>query len=138
MSNKIKHSGIVDNITADCVKVRILQASACAHCKVAGHCNASESKEKIVDVYSVDATNKLKAGDKVIVSASMRTAVNALMLGFGGPLFFMLSTLVLLYVTMEDEAIAALGSLAILVPYFAILYLFKDKMRRKMTFEIER
>ena len=51
MRNKISHSGVIDRIDGGHVKVRIVQTSACAACKVAGYCNAAESKEKIVDVY---------------------------------------------------------------------------------------
>ena len=70
MSAKISHSGIVASINKGCVQVRILQTSACAACKVAGHCNASESKEKIVDVLNVNDISTLKVGDHVIVTAS--------------------------------------------------------------------
>ena len=37
MDDKIKHNGIVENIGQGIVKGRILQTSACAHCKVASH-----------------------------------------------------------------------------------------------------
>ena len=47
MSNKIKHNGVVDGVEDGCVRVRILQSSACSACKVAAHCNTSETKEKI-------------------------------------------------------------------------------------------
>ena len=50
MSNKIKHSGVVDGVDGTTVRVRILQSSACSACKVASHCNASETKEKLVEV----------------------------------------------------------------------------------------
>ncbi len=46
MSNKIKHTGVVDGVEEGCVCVRILQSSACSACKVAAHCNASEIERK--------------------------------------------------------------------------------------------
>ena len=52
MSDTIKHLGIVENINGPYVQVRILQTSACASCSVKGHCNASETKEKLIDVYN--------------------------------------------------------------------------------------
>ena len=61
MNNRISHSGIVDSVVDGCVTVRILQTSAGAACKVASHCNASESKEKLVDVRCSDA-GYLQAG----------------------------------------------------------------------------
>ena len=66
----IRHSGIVDSVSGDCIKVRILQTSACASCKVAGYCNASESKEKIVDVFGDASCGQLRVGDRVVVTAS--------------------------------------------------------------------
>ena len=53
MSNKIKHSGVVDGVDGTTVRVRILQSSACSACKVASHCNASETKEKLVEVTTI-------------------------------------------------------------------------------------
>jgi len=64
MNNKIRHSGIIDSIENSTVRVRILQTSACAACKVAAHCNASESKEKLVDVAVADGSVR-RVGDTV-------------------------------------------------------------------------
>ena len=69
MSANIKHCGIVDEITDGCIKVRIVQSSACASCKVASRCNASESKEKIVEVYDED-TNMFSIADVIWKLAS--------------------------------------------------------------------
>ena len=68
MSNKIKHNGVVDGVEEGCVRVRILQSSACSACKVAAHCNASETKEKIIEVQVADAV-KYQLGDSVVVVA---------------------------------------------------------------------
>ena len=59
MSQKICHSGIVERIDDGCVHVRIVQTSACAACKVAGYCNAAESKEKIIDVKKKKTKNTI-------------------------------------------------------------------------------
>lgn len=72
MSTNIKHCGVVDKVLDGCIKVRIVQSSACASCKVASHCNASENKEKIVDVYD-DNTSQFVVGDNVIIIASQKT-----------------------------------------------------------------
>ena len=68
MSNKIKHSGVVDGVDGTTVRVRILQSSACRACKVASHCNASETKEKLVEVTTSDAS-QYHVGDSVRVLA---------------------------------------------------------------------
>ena len=137
MSAKISHSGIIESISEGCVKVRILQTSACAACKVAGHCHASESKEKIVDVLNVADVSHLKVGDNVVVSASRDVANRALLLGFGVPFLILLSVLLVMLQLVSDEGLAALAALLALLPYYGLLYLMRDRIQQKMAFSIE-
>ena len=136
MSNKIKHSGVVENIMGDSVQVRIVQTSACAACKVAGYCNASESKEKLVDVYHADTRN-LKVGDVVTVTASTQVAAQALLLGFGLPFVVLVAVLIVVLLITGNEGAAAMSGLAALVPYYAVLFLFRNRIRDKLSFSIE-
>jgi sigma-E factor negative regulatory protein RseC len=136
MSNKIKHSGVVEKIMDDCIQVRIVQTSACAACKVAGYCNASESKEKLIDVYHADS-HRLNVGDAVTVTASTEVAAHALLLGFGLPFIVMVTVLVVVLQTTGNEGRAALSGLMALVPYYAVLYLFRNRLRDKLSFSIE-
>ena len=137
MHTKISHSGIIASVEEGCAKVRILQTSACAACKVAAHCNASESKEKIVDVLNVAHAESLRKGDSVVVSASGDVAGNALLLGFGLPFIVLVAVLVAVLLLTDNEGLAAVSGLVALVPYYAVLWLFRDRIRRKMAFELE-
>ena len=137
MSTKISHSGIVESISEGCVQVRILQASACAACKVAGHCHASESKEKIVDVLIVPDASRLKVGDSVIVSASRDVANKALLLGFGVPFLILVSVLFIMLKVVSDEGLAAITAILALMPYYGMLYLMRDRIQQKIAFSIE-
>lgn len=135
MSNKIKHSGIIESVGPHSIQVRILQTSACASCKVAGHCGASESKEKIVDVYGeYDG----KVGDTVTVVASEQVGVNAVVLGFGVPFLILIFALYVLIRLTGNEPLAALGSIACLIPYYFVLYMNREKLREKLSFTIEK
>ena len=136
MSNKIKHSGVVENIVGDCVSVRIVQTSACAACKVASHCNASESKEKLVDVRCANSA-AYKKGQQVVVTASTEVAARALLLGFGLPFVVLVSVLFIVLQVSGNEALAALSGLAALLPYYVALYLFRNRIREQLSFAIE-
>lgn len=125
----------MDSVNEDCVKVRILQTSACAACKAAGFCNASESKEKLVDVYSFDGA--VKKGDTVVVAASTNVVGRALLLGFGLPFAVLMSALFLMMYFTHAEGLSALSALASLIPYYLVLYLLRNRIKRKMVFEIE-
>ena len=135
MSTKISHSGIIESIDEGCIHVRIVQTSACAACKVAGYCNAAESKEKIVDVYK--PAGNLKVGDAVMVTASSQIATQALLYGFAYPFVLLVVVLVVVLWLTGNEAKAGVSALASLLPYYGVLYLFRDRHRERFAFDIE-
>lgn len=137
MSGIIRHEGVIDSIEERCVHVRILQGSACVSCKVAGYCNASEAKEKLVDVY-VDSTDGLKMGQNVTVATEGKVAARALLWAFAVPLLLMLTVLILTLLQTGDEGWAAIGALLSLIPYYGVLYLMRHRMRRQIAFYIEK
>ena len=138
MSDKIHHSGMVEAVDGEHVKVRILQTSACAACKVAGHCSAAESKEKIVDVKVVKGVGDYKVGDAVVVSTSQSAVGKALLIGFVLPFVVMVSALVVTFTLSSDELISALVALCSLPPYYLIIYIVGERITRNVTFNIER
>ena len=136
MSNRISHSGVVESVSEGHVTVRILQTSACAACKVASHCNASESKEKIVDVIC-DGAATYKPGQQVTVSTSQAVANRALLLGFGVPFMVLVGVLFVVLKLTGDEAVAALSGLGALIPYYLLLWLMRRQIGQRVSFEIE-
>lgn len=137
MSNKIKHAGVVDGVEGECVRVRILQSSACSTCKVAAHCNASETKEKIIDVMDADASRYQK-GDQVMVVADTAVGFRASLYGYLLPLILMVVTLVGVLAATHSEGLAALSALGILMPYYVLLFLMRNKLRNRLSFTLER
>lgn len=137
MSNKIKHAGVVDGVEGECVRVRILQSSACSACKVAAHCNASETKEKIIDVMDADASHYQK-GDQVMVVADTAVGFRASLYGYLLPLILMVVTLVGVLAATHSEGLAAVSALGILIPYYGLLFLMRNKLRNRLSFTLER
>ena len=127
----------MESVAEGCVKVRILQTSACAACKVASHCNASDKKEKIVEVFCDDAASYQK-GQEVRVTASKQVAANALLLGFGLPFLLLMLILIVTLKLSGNEGVASIAALASLVPYYLVLWLFKDRIRQRLAFALER
>ena len=136
MSNKISHSGIIHSITDGCIRVQIVQTSACAACKVASHCNAAESKIKIVDVMS-NNTSGYKVGQEVTVWASKDVTNRALMLGFGVPFLLLICVLMVALKLTGNEGVAALAAIASLVPYYVALWLMRDNIQQHISFNLE-
>lgn len=137
MSNRIKHSGVVDKIEAECVKVRIVQSSACSSCNAARLCNAAEKKEKIVDVYNVRPSD-YNVGETVMVVASSRVGMNAVLLAFGIPFILLITVVFLVSRLTDEEPLMALAGICSLIPYYIILYLNRHRMQEKFSFTIEK
>ena len=136
MSNKIKHNGVVDGVEENCVRVRILQSSACSACKMAAHCNASETKEKIIEVQVADAV-KYQLGDSVVVVADTAVGFRASLYGYLLPLLLMVVALVAVLKITQSEGYAAVSALGILIPYYIGLSLLRNKLRNKLSFSLE-
>lgn len=136
MSNRIKHNGVVDGVEEGCVRVRILQSSACSACKVAAHCNASETKEKIIEVQVADV-DRYQRGDSVIVVADTAVGFRASLYGYLLPLILMVVSLVAVLKITQSEGYAAMSALGILIPYYIGLYLLRNKLRNKLSFSLE-
>lgn len=136
MNNRIRHLGVVDNVDSGCIKVRIVQTSACSSCKMSANCNASESKEKIVDIYD-DNSRGLKVGDNIIVTASLSTGFWAVVLSSVIPLALLIVVLAAVFFITKNEIYAALFSLGSLLPYYILLYCVRDKIQKRLSFHID-
>ena len=136
MENSVRHEGTIESIEGRHIRVRIVQNSACAACKVASRCNASESKIKIVDVYDEEAAKTHQVGDSVVVSTSSRSAGRALLLGFGLPLALLLVVLTAMLAAGCDEGMSALTALAVLLPYYFVLWLCRERIAGGISFKI--
>ena len=93
MVNSIKHLGIVENINGSRLKVRIVQSSACSSCSVKGHCSASETKEKIIDVYNKNGV-PCQIGERVMIVGTTSMGMKAVFLAFVLPFVVLLLALI--------------------------------------------
>lgn len=137
MNDKIKHNGTVVSIDRCKVCVRILQTSACSACKVASHCNAAESKEKIIEV-STAASADYVIGDTVVVSTSPSAVSRAMTIAFVFPFLVMVAAVLIALWITSDEILSALIGLGVLVPYYLIIYFLGERVTRGVSFEIEK
>ena len=137
MADIIKHRGLVEKIDGSHVVVRIVQTSACSACSAKGLCNASESKEKQIDVYEVNPAYRI--GEEVVLCGSTSMGMKAVFLAFGIPVLLLLAALfVTMRITDGDALLAAAVALLAVVPYYVVIYLMKDKMNKTFSFVIEK
>ncbi len=132
----IEHQGVITRISNNIVSVKIVQRSACSDCHAKGACMAADSKEKIIDV--VDNSGDFKVNDLVVIEGKNSIGYKAILWAFVLPIVLILSTLYMaLSVFMWNETKAALASVVVLVPYYAVLYLLRHKMAGSLSFRIK-
>ena len=136
MENKISHEGIVTKINSDIIEVKIISKSACASCNIKTACNMSEMQEKTISIPAPKDKN-LSIGQEVKISMGLGQANRAVIFAYVIPVVVLISMIFILSNLKIDEGINALISIGTLIPYYLILFLFKDKIKRKFEYEIQ-
>ena len=127
----------MEKIEGTHVVVRIVQTSACSACSAKGLCNASESKEKQIDVYGVQASYRI--GEEVVVCGTTSMGMRAVLLAFGVPLLILLLALfITMRITDGDALLSAFVALLAVMPYYLLVYFMKDRLDRTFSFTIEK
>ena len=138
MSNpkQIDHEGTILEIEDGKITVGIVNVSACAGCHAKGACTMSDMKEKSIDV--IDYSNKYSVGEKVKLTYQESLGWFALILAYVLPFVLVLLVLFIATTITNNELISGLLSLAILPPYYIILFFFKGRLKKTFSFTIEK
>lgn len=133
----ITHKGIIEQISGEKITVRILQQSACSSCHAKGACTAADSKEKFVDI--TDHSGQFTQHELVIIEGKESIGYKAVFWAFLLPLIILITMLVLTTSIWHfSETEAALGALLALIPYYLLLYLFRNNMAHTFQFSIKK
>ena len=132
-----EHEGIIEKVKDNNISVRILQKSACSDCHARAACIASDSKEKLVDIR--DYTGMYQENESVIIEGKKSIGYKAVFWAFVLPLLFLILVLVLsLTLWNLSDTKAALASLVALIPYYCVLYFFRNRMASSFRFNIKK
>jgi len=132
----VKHIGVIERIEEQKVFVKISQESACSECHSKSVCMASEKIDKVIEVK--DVTGNLKIGQSVLLTAENGQGLTAVLFSYVLPLVLLIVTMFifLLILAPGKDGLAALTSVASVVVYYIILFLFKNKIGRKFRFKV--
>ncbi len=131
----IEHLGRIDAVTPNDIRVVITSQSACASCHAKGACSASDVSEKIVVVSKTN--HNFLVGETVKVLLKQSLGFKALFLAYILPFIVVITALFSLS-SFVSEGIAGILALLSLIPYYAILYFFKNKISKQFNFDIEK
>lgn len=131
-TNQISHIGIVKSISNQQLIVKITSQTACSSCHAQGSCSSSEQVEKEIEV--ARSEENFTIGEVIEVITLTSQGYKAVVFAYLLPLLLLVGTLLTILSMKGGEAAAALGSLIILIPYYWLLYFFKDKIKSSFHF----
>ena len=134
-AEQICHPGIIDRIDGSRLYVRIESQSACGHCRAKSYCGMVESVDKIVEVTTSDA-DAYGPGQKVEVILQRSLGYKALLMGYMLPFLILLAGLFSIYLLTGKEGLSALLALLLMVPYYTLLYRYRDRLRSTFHFTV--
>jgi sigma-E factor negative regulatory protein RseC len=133
-SGTVKHEGIVRRNEGNAVRVSITSVSACSGCHAEGSCTMSGKEEKIIEVFG---NYSVKPGDKVTILMKQSMGYAALFLGYVFPFITVILVLITMIALKVPELTSGLISIAILIPYYSVLYSFRKTINTKFTFTLK-
>ena len=137
MTNEtISHEGIVTKITDDELEIKILAQSACAACHAKSACGMGEQAEKILTVPR-PKDKEFALMQRVNVTMAINQGNTAAILAYLIPIILLLAVLFVCLGLGLGEGLSALISIVALIPYYIVLYLKRDKLKKKFEYTIE-
>ena len=134
MEEHVSHPGVVVAINDQDIEIEILSASSCGSCNIKSACGMSEMKEKRVTVPKPD-DREFIVGQPVSIIMSAKQGNMAALLAYFIPTLIII-TMTGILSTYIKEWLAALAGLGAFAVYYLILYLYRDKLGKKFTYEI--
>lgn len=132
----ISHEGVVTKIDDDILEIKIVSQSACAACHAKSACGMGEQAEKILTVPRPEG-QEFQLLQKVKVVMAINQGNKAAVLAYLIPIILLLAALFVCLGIGLNEGLAALISIAVLIPYYTILYIQRDKLKKKFEYRIE-
>ena len=132
----VSHEGVITKITDDTLEIKITAMSACAACHAKSACTMSDQTEKILTVPRPE-NQEFHLFQKVNVIMTVGQGNKAAVLAYLIPIVLLLAVLFTCLGLGLEEGLSALIGIAALIPYYIMLYLQRDKIKRQFEYHIE-
>jgi len=130
------HNGTVADITLHGLKIALHEDSGqCGSCSIKSFCKPHEhdkDNRNIIDV-TISATDKFSIGDEVTVYCSERQQTAAMILSLALPCLLLVAAVLTALAADISEGKSACCGLAVTVAYYALLYAFRRKLRKRFN-----
>ena len=130
----VSHEGVITKINGDTLEIKIIAQSACAACHAKSACTMSDQAEKVLTVPKPEG-QAFQLFQKVKVVMAVGQGNKAAILAYLVPIILLLAALFICLGIGLSEGLAALIGIAVLIPYYFILYLRRDQLKKSLTIE---
>jgi len=127
---------IIESIDNQRIRIRIDRESACGHCNAKSICGLPGLSERTIEADG--SPQEYHIGDQVQVMITRGMGNRAIILGYLVPFILLVTVLAILTAFSLPEWIAGISAIVILVPYYIILYFFRESLRKKIVFAIHK
>lgn len=135
-NTSVEHRGVVESFTNNIVRVGFVSHASCSSCHAKGVCAISEVDSKYVEVKTTGSS--WEVGESVLIILEKKLGFKALWFGYVLPLLVLLSGLIITYAITGKDGLAGLVALGVLLPYYLLLYLFRDSLTNKFQFTLKK
>ncbi len=134
----MERCGVVKSVASGEVSVEIERTSACAGCHAKASClSLTGDAKETVKISCVDA-DRFAVGDEVKVKVEKGSARLSILLVYIVPLVVLVLTLVVSALAGISDDVAGVVTIVFLAIYYSVLYLFRGRVEKKMSFKIEK
>lgn len=131
----IKHTATVSRISNGNIEATISVSTACDGCHAKSSCGSADGKTRTIDIPYEG--NDLQVGDTINILGDAAMGNSAVTFAYIVPFILVMLTLIVSLNIFHLSEISAGGySLLILPLYYIVLYMLKDKFKKKYTFRI--
>ena len=134
---QIEHKGVICSIEQGVVRVAITVNEACGACASRKACSMGQSEKREITVYTEDSSD-YSVGEVVDVVAKRSLGIVAVLLCYVVPLVVLVASLAIALSVGVSEGISALLSLGTTLLYYAVLYLFRNRISKRLIFTINK
>jgi sigma-E factor negative regulatory protein RseC len=136
IGKSIEHKGFIERFTENSVIVKIISESACSACHAKGACSAADMQDKEIEVN--DNPKNYSMGEMVCLVMDQSQGFKALLIGYVYPFILLFSGLLITNSAGFSELSSGLVALSLIPPYYAIVYLFRNKIKKSFSFSIRK
>lgn len=135
-ARSIIHKGFIERFTDNSVIVKIVSESACSACHAKGACTAADMQDKEIEV--AGRFENFSAGEVVNLVMQQSQGFKALLIGYVYPFIILFAGLLIANAAGLSELSSGLLALGLIPPYYFVIYLLRNKIRKGFNFSIRK